>query len=72
MPHDKKGNPLRTGDVVAVRFTVRDVFPSEDYCNLNLETVEPMYPGEHRIALTLNTRQVERIEEGAMAGVGMK
>jgi hypothetical protein len=59
MPHDKHGNKLNSGDIVIVRFTVKDVYDGTDYCNLSLETVDPMYPGENKTALTLNTQQVE-------------
>jgi hypothetical protein len=60
MPHDKNGNILQPGDRVIVRAVVNRVDAGDEYCNVTLETEEPMYPGDHRSALTLNTRQVEK------------
>lgn len=60
MPHDKNGNQLSPGDNVIVRATVVRVDAGEDYCNIQLETVEPMFPGEHKSAITLNAKQVEK------------
>jgi len=60
MPHDKNGNQLKPGDQVIVRATVSDVHAGEEYCNVNLETDEPMFPGDHKTPITLNTKQVEK------------
>ncbi len=62
MPHDLNGKPVVEGDMVIVRFKVVSVTTGEEYCNASLETLEPMYPGEHKTALTVNTRQVEIAE----------
>jgi len=59
MPHDANGNVIKNGDRVKVAFIVKEVYQGEEYCNCSLETVHPMYPGEHKTALTVNTRQVE-------------
>jgi len=58
MPHDAAGNLIQKGDLVKVTFVVKDVYASDEYCNCSLETVAPMYPGEHKTALTVNTKQV--------------
>jgi hypothetical protein len=39
------------------------VSTGEEYCNVNLETVEPMFPGEYKSAITLNAKQVELVEK---------
>jgi hypothetical protein len=62
MPHDKHGQVLTVGDRVTVLATVKSVTTTEEYCNVGLETVEPMYPGETRSSLTLNAKQVERVQ----------
>lgn len=58
MPHDKFGQLLSVGDEVTITAKVVAVYTTNDYCNVGLETVEPMYPGEHKSALTLNSKQV--------------
>jgi len=60
MPHDRKGNLLSIGDHVVIGATVREIQPGEEYCNLNVETIEPMYPGESKSTITLNAKQVTR------------
>ena len=61
MPHDISGQPLREGDEVLIRARVVRIDSGDNYCNVSLETVQPMYPGEHKSAITLNTRQVEKV-----------
>ena len=58
MPHDRDGALIGEGDLVYVPCFVKNVCTGEDYCNVSLETVERMYPGEYRSAITLNARQV--------------
>ena len=58
MPHDIDGTPVEVGQEVLVRFKVISVTPSEEYCNVNLETIEPMHPGEYKSTFTFNTKQV--------------
>lgn len=53
MPHDCKGNILNPGDVVLVPFKIKDVHQTEDYCNVNLETVATMGP-EHKFHTSLS------------------
>ncbi len=59
MPHDKNGNPLKAGDVVLIRARVKQVMAGEEYCNVDVETVEPMPPYEGGTTIVLNTKQVE-------------
>jgi hypothetical protein len=61
MPHDKNGVLLAVGDEVIVRAKVTQVHTGTEYCNLTLETVEPMFPGKDKNTITLNTKQVERV-----------
>lgn len=58
MPHDLTGRELQVGDTVWVPAKVTRIHAGEDYCNLSLETTEPMFPGNDKSALTLNARQV--------------
>jgi hypothetical protein len=59
MPRDKNGTALAPGDEVTIRARVVSVADNEEYGNLTLETVEPMYPAKNATGLYLNTRQVE-------------
>lgn len=60
MPHDKNGKALAEGDKVIVRATVKQIHAGEEYCNVGLETDEPMFPSEHKTSITLNAKQVEK------------
>jgi acyl dehydratase len=60
VPHDKNGKEVKVGDTVTVTAKVLTVQPSEEYCNLGLETVEPMHPSDTKTSLTLNAKQVEK------------
>lgn len=62
MPHDRKGQKLEVGDRVMIEAVVTAVWEGEEYCNVTLETIEPMYPGENKTGITLNARQVEKAE----------
>ena len=69
MPHDKNGKLVEKGATVNVSFKVVDVYTGDDYCNASLETVEPMFPGDHKTGLTINTKQCE-VADGAPATEG--
>jgi hypothetical protein len=58
MPHDRNGVELHVDDYVYIVCKVTAVQPTHEYCNVNLETVEPMFPGTYKSTLTLNARQV--------------
>jgi hypothetical protein len=59
MPHDCNGNVLRVGDIVDIPCRVAVIHEGEDYCNVNLETIYPMYPESALTVISLNTKQVE-------------
>jgi hypothetical protein len=67
MPHDRKGNVLNVGDEVMVPAKITSVQAGLEYCNLTVETIEPMYPGESKSTITLNTKQVEKVQHEATA-----
>lgn len=62
MSHDKKGNEIKVGDLVNVPCRVTAVHAVEEDCNVSLETVEPLYPGDNKSPLHLNAKQVELVE----------
>jgi hypothetical protein len=59
MPHDRTGQPIEVGGEVTVSFRVQAVQSGDEYCNVTLESVERMYPGEHKTVLNVNARQVD-------------
>jgi hypothetical protein len=62
MPHDKNGAVLQVGDRVTVLCEVKELHLTEDFCNVSLRTVEPMFPGDRHDTLTLNAKQTVKIE----------
>ena len=42
--HDKNGVPLKKGDRVLIEAIITDLNPSEDYCNVTLETASGRRP----------------------------
>lgn len=62
MPHDRDGKLLHVGDVVYVPAHVTAIEQTEEFCNVTLATSQPMYPGHERSTLTLNAKQVVRVE----------
>ena len=57
MPHDNRGEELQVGDTVFVPCVVKAIHLTADYCNVDLETKETMYPSALHTTLTLNSRQ---------------
>lgn len=58
MPHDKTGQLLAVGDRVLIECEVAEVYTGTDYCNVQLRTIDPMFPGDNRSVITLNAKQV--------------
>lgn len=63
MPHDKNGNLVKEGDVVSIEFKVKSITPTEDFCNLSLESVIPMKPEGTPSTLSLNAGQCSLVTE---------
>jgi len=61
MPHDKNGTLLSVGDEVVVHAIVTRLSAGEDYCNVNAETLEPMYPGTGKSSFSLNAKQFVKV-----------
>ena len=58
MPHDQNGNLLRVGDQINVPAVITNICEGEEYCNVTLETIYPMYPGDSKSMWSaVNTRQ---------------
>lgn len=58
MPHDRDGRVLSVGDDVLVPCHVKELHMTEEFCNVTLETSQPMYPSENRSGIVLNAKQV--------------
>jgi hypothetical protein len=63
--HDKNGTAIAKGDVVNVPCRITEEHGGTDYCNVTLETVEPMHPGTNKTTITLNSKQVIRDDEAS-------
>jgi hypothetical protein len=62
MPHDCNGKLLKVGDVVNMQFKIKEIHNTEEYCNVNLESVLTMPPTGNRTTLgAVNTKQVEKV-----------
>lgn len=59
--HDKNGNPLAVGDRITIEAEVIRCDPGEEFCNVQVRTIEPMYPSDRRDTITLNTRQLVKV-----------
>lgn len=59
MPHDMNGKVLQVGDLVSVPCRVKAIQLTEEFCNVTLVTVNPMYPSRDPSTLVVNARQVK-------------
>lgn len=63
--HDKYGHPLQLGDDVLIHATVSECHTgTEEYCNITVKAVEPMFPGEDHTTINLNAKQVMKAKKG--------
>lgn len=62
MPHDKNGKLLQVNDIVYIPAQVKSITTNLEYCNLSVETTEVMFPGEQKSTITLNAKQVIKVE----------
>jgi hypothetical protein len=68
--HDKYNNPLKVGDEVLIHATVSECHTgTEEYCNITVEAVEPMYPSEDHTTIVLNARQVMKTTKTGPGGL---
>lgn len=56
--HDINGTPLKVGDSVVVEGTITSIHSGVEYCNLNVETDEVMFPSKNKTTIALNSKQV--------------
>jgi hypothetical protein len=63
--HDAKGRQLKEGDRVLIPAVVKRVHPTDDYCNVELETTLARKPdGKKDTVSALNTGTVLRANDG--------
>lgn len=59
MNFDRDDKELREGDFVSLPCVVKECRPNQrEGFNIILETVEPVFPGDKGIELTVNSKQV--------------
>ena len=62
MPHDVKNNLLQPGDEVIFRGVVKSVQPTEEYCNVTIESVHGRRPdGLKELIYSINTGVLEKV-----------
>ena len=57
MPHDANGTELAVGTLVLVPCYIKAIHLTEDYCNVDVETLFRMPPADTRQRWTLNSKQ---------------
>jgi len=62
MPHDLAGKLLQKGDRVFIVAIVKDIQEGDEYCNVTLETDQPMFPSDSKTTIVLNTKQTKKVE----------
>ena len=63
--HDAKSRPLKVGDKVLIAATVASLSATEEYCNVDLETVRGRRPdGAKEKIGAINTGVIFRANEG--------
>ena len=62
--HDRNGKPLAVGDLVVIHAKVTALQPTEDYCNVSLETTHGRKPdGMKETFYAINTAVVDKVED---------
>lgn len=62
--HDKNGKPLKVGDRVTLECVITETAATEDFCNIQLQTVEPFWPEANRFDKQwANAKQVVKVED---------
>lgn len=59
MPSDRKGEPVRVGDFVMIPAVVTEIHSQDEFINVVMETMDPMYPARHKTQIILNAHQIE-------------
>jgi hypothetical protein len=63
MPHDRDGELVKVGDKVNIPAIVTAIQTGEEYCNISVQPVEPMYPSDRHDTITFNSKQVVKEKE---------
>lgn len=62
MPHTKDGMEVVQGNTYNLPVRVTSVQSAPEYCNCNIETVEPMFPTNQPTLIVVNTKQLLAIQ----------
>lgn len=66
--HDRTGKPLKTGDKVTVLATIRDLYATEEFCNVDIVTDYGRRPdGKPETISAINTAVLDKIDETSEA-----
>lgn len=63
--HDAKGRELKAGDMVLIPARIKDLYPTEDYCNVTAESILGRRPDDaHETFGAINTGVMLRSNPG--------
>lgn len=61
--HDRCGNPLAKGDKVIIEAVITELYPTEDYCNVQLQTLHGRRPdGQKETIYSINTAVLDKVD----------
>jgi hypothetical protein len=64
--HDRLGQSLKKGDVVIVVAKIKELYATEEYCNVQLETLDGRRPdGQKESIGAINTGVLLKVADGA-------
>lgn len=68
--HDRTGKPLQKGDKVSILATITHLDPTEDYCNVSIETVYGQRPDGNKACISaINTAVMDKVDDSAESSV---
>ncbi len=61
--HDRTGKPLKKGDRVTISGVVKELYATEDYCNVTVETEHGRRPdGQKEYISAINTAVLDKVD----------
>lgn len=61
MPHDRDGKELKVGDIVHIPCRIKEIHLTEEYCNLNVRSLQKMFPSDNFSDFVINSRQCVKV-----------
>ena len=61
--HDARGKELKVGDIVLIPARIRELYTSEDYCNVSAESLLGRRPDSMKESFSINTAVLLRAND---------